>query len=120
MAPEYGNFVGRERELIAFRRVLKNPYGKIRILFILGDGGTGKTLLVKEMLREARKSGALVAEEPIDLFSTDYRHIDGIQWKIKEIIENLPGLVGKPNPFADFVKGKTDRILCDSFTGAGL
>jgi len=108
MVKKYANFVGREKELTLFRKLLKKPYSKVRILFALGSGGIGKTLLVKQMLGEAHQQGFLAAEEPIDLFSTDYRHIDGIQWKIKEIIENLQGLKGKSSPFADFVKGKTD------------
>ncbi len=101
-------FVGRENEIIAFRQLLKKPYGEKRIAFVLGDGGTGKTLLVNELLRRTRDSNILAPKELIDLFSTDYRHIDGIQWGIKEIIENLPELVGKPSPFATWVKGKTD------------
>ena len=54
------------------------------------------------------RRGILAATEPIDLFSTDYRHIDGIQWKIKEIIDVVPVLNGQPSPFASFVKDQTD------------
>jgi hypothetical protein len=101
-------FVGRETELALFREMLKAPYGDKRIVLILGEGGIGKTYLVREMLAEAKKQGFFAPEEPIDLFSTDYRHIDGIQWRIKEIIENLPALKEKPDPFADWVGGKSD------------
>ncbi len=102
------NFVGREPELNVLRRLLHKPSKKSQIILILGDGGIGKTKLVKRMLAEAHVYGTLAAEEPIDFFSTDFRHIDGIQFKIKEIIEDLPVVKGRPSPFADFIKGKTD------------
>lgn len=102
------HFVGREAELAAFRQLLENPYGEKRIALILGSGGIGKTLLVKELLQKARGQDILAPEEPIDLFSTDYRHIDGIQWKVREIIEDLTGLKGELSLFAGYVKGKTD------------
>jgi tetratricopeptide (TPR) repeat protein len=104
-----GSFVGRKAALDAFRRLLGKPYSEKRIALILGGGGIGKTLLVKEMLGKARKKkGVLAPNAPIDLFSTDYRHIDGIQWKIIEIVENLSGLKGKQSPFARYEKGRTD------------
>lgn len=101
-------FVGREAELALFREMLKNPHGDKRIMLVLGDGGIGKTYLVREMLGEAKKQGFLAPDEPIDLFSTDYRHIDGIQWRIKQIIEELLDLKKQPSPFADWIRGKTD------------
>jgi tetratricopeptide (TPR) repeat protein len=102
------NFVGREPELNILRRLFQKPSRKSQILLILGDGGIGKTKLVKRMLAEAHDCGILAPEEPIDFFSTDFRHIDGIQFKIKAIIEDLPVVKGRPSPFAGFIKGKTD------------
>ena len=65
--------------------------------------------MVREMLDVAKKEFEfLTSDELIDLFSTDYRHIDGIQRKIKDIIENLPELKEKNSPFEDWIKGKTD------------
>jgi tetratricopeptide (TPR) repeat protein len=102
-------FVGHEDAMREFRNMLSRPYGSKHILFMLGSGGAGKTTLVRRMLAEVRTNNkAICANEPIDLFSTDYRHIDGLQWRIKEIIENLPELVGKPSPFASWIKGETD------------
>ncbi|MCQ3939092.1 MAG: hypothetical protein DPW18_18915, partial [Chloroflexi bacterium] len=60
------------------------------------------------MLDEANAAGYVASREPIDLFSTDYRHIDGIQWKIKEVIETITGLKDDASPFAGWVEGKTD------------
>jgi tetratricopeptide (TPR) repeat protein len=102
------NFVGREFELNELGQLLLNPYGEIRILFILGNGGIGKTTLVNRMLEELKASGFLATREPIDLFCTDYRHIDGIQWKIRDIIEQLTEREGESSPFADWVKGRSD------------
>ena len=102
------SFVGREPELQVIRQLLQKSPKKNQIVFILGDGGMGKTKLVRKMLDEARACGALAAEEPIDFFSTNFRHIDGIQWKIKEVVENLPIVRAGPSPFVNFIKGKTD------------
>lgn len=96
------NFVGRENELREFRRIIAKPGESVRVLLILGGGGIGKTQLAKRMLKEARSSNILAPEEPLDLFSTDLRHIDGIQLKIIETIENLTGLKDENSPFAEF------------------
>jgi hypothetical protein len=96
------NFVGRENELREFRRIIPKSDESVRVLFILGSGGIGKTQLAKRMLEEARSFNMLAPEEPLDLFSTDLRHIDGIQLKIIETIENLTGLKNETSPFAEF------------------
>ncbi len=101
MSPEI-HFVGRETELEVFRHILAKPYGEVRIPFVLGDGGIGKTQLVRKMLAEAKASGVLAPEEPLDLFSTDLRHIDGIQLKIIKTIEDLTSLKNEKSPFAEF------------------
>lgn len=101
-------FVGREAELDLFQQMLKEPYGDKRILLLLGGGGIGKTKLVNRMLSVKQELGVLISHEPIDLFSTDYRHIDGIQWKVKEVIEDLTGLKNESSPFTSWVEGKTD------------
>jgi tetratricopeptide (TPR) repeat protein len=101
-------FVGRKAELGLFQQMLKEPYGDKRILLLLGGGGIGKTKLVNQMLDVKQELGVLIARESIDLFSTDYRHIDGIQWKVKEVIEELAGLKDESSPFVGWVEGKTD------------
>jgi len=101
-------FVGRKKEKEIFQSLLEKPYGDTRIALILGGGGLGKTLLVRELLEQASEKKMLAPENPIDLFATEYRNIDGLQWKIKEIIESLPALAGQPSPFASWIKGKTD------------
>jgi len=106
MAPDDKIFVGRETELEQFRLMLKDSDGKERILLLLGGGGIGKTKIVNKMLEVTPKAEWLAPKEAIDLFSTDYRHIDGLQRKIKELIENLTE--GKPSPFADWIKNKAD------------
>lgn len=108
MAKEKEIFVDREAELKKFQNMLQSPYGVRRILLLLGNGGIGKTRLIRRMLEVAHSSSVLVLDEPIDVFSTDYRHIDGIQWRIKEIVENLPELKERRSPFAEWVKGKSD------------
>jgi len=102
------NFIGHDAQLRKIRGIFKNPYSIKRILLILGNGGIGKTWLARRILAEAYAENLLTATEPIDFFSTEYRNIDGLQWKIKEVIENLPELAEKPSPFASWIKGETD------------
>lgn len=101
MSPEI-HFVGREAELESFRQMLANPYGDFRISLILGSGGIGKTQLVRKMLAEAKIIGVLAPTEPLDLFSTDLRHIDGIQTRIVDIIDSLIDQDSEKYPFADY------------------
>jgi len=101
------NFVGRESELKELQKLLKKPYGKVRILFLLGDGGIGKTKLLEEMLKQI-PSSVLSIEKPLDLSATEHRSIDGIQMKIVEIIENLTRKTGGNSPFKEFRKENQD------------
>ena len=57
----------------------------------------------------------MAPDDPIDLFSTDYRHIDGIHRKIVEIVEELSGLKDKGSPFAKYkeVRGDTSENFYD-------
>jgi tetratricopeptide (TPR) repeat protein len=112
--PIKGNeiFVGREKELTLFQQMLTDPYGDKRLLLVLGGGGIGKTKLAREML-EKQQSGVLIARELIDLISTDYRHIDGIQQKIKDIVEELTGLKDDSSPFSGWVETDTSEQFCE-------
>lgn len=102
------NFVGRESELKEFRKLLKKPYGKVRVLFIEGVGGIGKTKVVEQMLKEVGVAKILAPDYPLDLSVTEYRSIDGIQWKIIEMVETLTGLKDAQSPFAEFQKENQD------------
>lgn len=108
MMPEYNNFVGRKAELDMFQGILDSPHGQNHIVFLWGDGGIGKTRLLRRMLSKANECGVGAAKELIDLFSTDYRHIDGIQGKINEVIKHHTSSLGEPDPFSEFVEGETD------------
>lgn len=52
-------FVGRERERRLFRLLLR-PEGDLRVLFVHGPGGVGKTTLLHEFDREASERGVVV------------------------------------------------------------
>lgn len=101
------NFVGRESELKELHKLLKKPYGKVRILFLLGGGGIGKTRLVEKMLEKVPNS-VLSVGHPLDLSATEHRSIDGIQLRIVEIVETLTSLEGDASPFAEFRKENQD------------
>lgn len=103
-------FVGRKSELREFRKVAKNPYGGVRVLFLVGSGGIGKTKIVEKIIEEARKlektkqSRVLVPNILFDFSATELRSIDGIQSKIVEAVEKTTKLVGEKSPFAEFSK----------------
>ena len=46
--------VGRDEELSRLRELVAPPYDRSRVLLILGDPGTGKTVLLAEAVRAAR------------------------------------------------------------------
>ncbi len=81
-----GRFVGREDELRLFENMLNNPRGEPRVLFIRGDGGIGKTKLLEQMLALAKGRAGVLVGGLIDAYSTEHRHIDGIQ---RTIIDRL-------------------------------
>jgi len=66
------------------------------------------------MLAEAYADGIFAPTEPLDLFSTDLRYIDGIQLKIIETIENITGLKAKRVRLRIF--SKITRILVNNST----
>lgn len=80
-------FVGRKEEQAEIERILSPEYRSGGGMFIVGEGGSGKTLLLVRMLDIASKTqNVTVAKNIIDFRSTNNRHIEGI---IESIIENL-------------------------------
>jgi DNA-binding CsgD family transcriptional regulator len=54
------SLVGREQELSRLRDLVAPPYDRSRALLVLGDPGTGKTVLLAEAARAARSAGTRV------------------------------------------------------------
>lgn len=79
-------FVGRENELNAFKKMLDDPFGKHRIMFIWGPGGVGKTWLVQQMLdlAQSNKRNFFVLSSLVDMYSTGSQHIEGVMDAIVE------------------------------------
>ena len=55
-------FVGREREIAAFRSALDDAARPFTLLFVTGPGGIGKTALLRRFADEAIEAGRLVVE----------------------------------------------------------
>lgn len=86
---EEGRFVGRAEEIAAFEKVLQNPYGEERQIFVWGPGGIGKTWLVRHLLEVAAQNNqdTLVLPHLIDMYSTGSQHIEGVMDAIVERLE---------------------------------
>ena len=59
---EAERFVGREQELEAFQREITLPDSRILIYYLTGQGGVGKTTLLRRYQELAKGSGFLVTE----------------------------------------------------------
>ena len=53
-------FVGRERELAAFRAALAEPERPLTVLYLSGPGGIGKSSLLRRFAQEAERAGRAV------------------------------------------------------------
>lgn len=87
-----GYFVGRKSELQRVLKLLDEPYGKKRIVYLEGIGGIGKTMLIVEILerilRERQDEFLVpyrisdtgeVRPQIIDFYTTDNRSLDGVR-----------------------------------------
>ncbi len=59
---DYENFIGREKELITFTNEIRKYPLRYLIFFISGQGGVGKTTLIKQYKIIAEKDGFIVAD----------------------------------------------------------
>jgi len=59
---EAERFVGREHELDLFEREIERPSPRYCIFYITGQGGVGKTTLLKRYQEIAKNMGFLVVE----------------------------------------------------------
>ena len=55
-------FIGREREVAAFRSALDDLARPFTLLFVTGPGGIGKTSLLRRYVHEAQEAGRTVVE----------------------------------------------------------
>jgi len=78
-------FVGREDALEAFEALLHER--KQRVLFYQGEGGIGKTWLLRKLITDNKdRQDLLMASELIDLYSTRYHRISGVREAIIEFL----------------------------------
>lgn len=95
-------FIGREEQLNAFRRVLELPKRETWILYLVSEGGLGKTKLLEQFAIEAqeyaRSQGAKLfcTTETIDFYWTKNQRIRGI---LENIAQQL-----SPEVFASFLE----------------
>ncbi len=79
-------FVGRQRELEAFRQLLEAKQG-LRILYLFGKAGLGKTKLLEEIW----EAYCLVCDPDlpanlIDLYEMDHRRVTGVEYRIAQLL----------------------------------
>lgn len=81
-------FVGREKELNAFREVLNQDKQQPYVFFLQGPGGIGKTWLMKRCLEIASaKANVVVVRGIVDMYSTNNRYVNGV---IESIVSQIP------------------------------
>ena len=100
-------FVGREDELTAFREFLNSAPGEARhrmIVNLVGDGGIGKTWLMRQMQQAADNSEALTAYADGHILAMDKGRsgesyiLAGPAVTYKQMMEMWQGLCGIPAP----------------------
>ena len=83
-------FVGRREYLEEFERLI-NEKANYRVLFIPGEGGIGKTWLLRKMLALANEkkdlNNLLPPDNIIDTYSTANHSIDGVQEQIVALLK---------------------------------
>ena len=73
MTSENTSLVGRKVELSGLRDLVTPPHEESRALLILGDPGMGKTVLLAEAVRAARRAGMRVLAAPAGSRSGTWR-----------------------------------------------
>ncbi len=83
-------FVGRREYLEEFER-LSNGKAGYRVLFIPGEGGIGKTWLLRKMLSVAQglsnHNNLLLPESIMDMYSTAHHSVEGVQEHIVDLLQ---------------------------------
>ncbi len=85
-------FVGRERHLAALRAAFETAKaGSAVVVRLNGLSGTGKTLLARRFLKEARRSGAVVLTgRCYERESVPYKALDSLVDALSEFLKKLP------------------------------
>ena len=93
--------VGRDEELSRLRELVAPPYDRSRVLLILGDPGTGKTVLLAEAVRAARSAGMRVLAAAGRESEQDLAFA-GLHQLLRPVLDRLAGL---PARQADALRG---------------
>lgn len=77
------SFIGREAELLVFRKMLSQPASHQQILYLVGDGGSGKTSLLDQFTLLAQEgetggSDSAIVSKLIDFYWTGNRREMGV------------------------------------------
>jgi tetratricopeptide (TPR) repeat protein len=108
------DYIGRNKEVREFQKILATPHKKPRVMLLRGPGGIGKTWLVRRMLTEAEKNNHWVIRDVIDFHPTYYRTVDGIQARIKQLLEEFiasRGFLVPMCPFSDYEARPTPEVF---------
>jgi tetratricopeptide (TPR) repeat protein len=94
--------VNREPILNEIKRAVDDPAQSVYVFYVTGDGGIGKTFLLREVLRRFREEKGwfseriFAAQDVVDLYHTQTHTIEGLSHAIRRVLR--PGL----GYFADF------------------
>jgi tetratricopeptide (TPR) repeat protein len=86
--------VGREGILAQIQATIQDK-SRSYLIYITGRGGTGKTRLIQQLLKNAAEDGSLmVADELIDLYHTRVRSVGGLIGALLEVVKPLGRFMG--------------------------
>jgi len=90
LSPRDATFVGRSDELATLREALESSKKQMRLVFVEGTSGMGKTALVERFVDEARARGAIVLSgRCYERESVPYKALDGA---VDALTRHLAGL----------------------------